>query len=212
MQSLEYTTQTRSALANNTPNPTAAPTFCKCTCFSNSTIVRLGPKDSSSSSPAGGSSPSPNRNDDGSNNPNLFLRSLNPFTTFPPPPSHLNNNNNDKRAASTSCAQCTRAFCLGYNLPICEHAEEKDVVTMCFQRDSRKDMIIVWGFIVGTLGLLGWAALKRLVELREDRSKIAGASPLGGGGGSGIGMGLPGGGVGGGRREDRGAYAPVGAR
>jgi len=41
---------------------------------------------------------------------------------------------------------------------------------MCFQRDSNKDKIIVWGFIVGTLGLLAWAAFKRVVQWRGDRS------------------------------------------
>lgn len=42
--------------------------------------------------------------------------------------------------------------------------------TMCFQRDSNKDKIIVWGFLIGTVGLLGWAAFKRVVELREARA------------------------------------------
>lgn len=37
---------------------------------------------------------------------------------------------------------------------------------MCFQRDSNKDKIIVWGFIMGTLGLLGFAAFKRFNERR----------------------------------------------
>lgn len=43
---------------------------------------------------------------------------------------------------------------------------------MCFQRDSNKDKIIVWGFIFGTLGLLGWAAFKRVLEWREARSIV----------------------------------------
>ncbi|KAK3316554.1 hypothetical protein B0H66DRAFT_441064, partial [Apodospora peruviana] len=89
---------------------TASQTFCKCTCFTNSTIIPLGP-------------------------------------------SH----GDPSRAASSSCGQCNRAFCLKYNLPICKDAEEKDVLTSCFQRDSTKDQIIVWGFIIGTVGLLGWA-------------------------------------------------------
>lgn len=38
---------------------------------------------------------------------------------------------------------------------------------MCFQRDSNKDKIIVWGFIVGTVGLLGWAAFKKVVAWRQ---------------------------------------------
>lgn len=41
---------------------------------------------------------------------------------------------------------------------------------MCFQRDSNKDKIIVWGFILGTVGLLGWAAFKRVVEVRGKRA------------------------------------------
>lgn len=40
---------------------------------------------------------------------------------------------------------------------------------MCFQRDSNKDKIMVWGFIVGTVGLLGWAGFKRAVEWRDGR-------------------------------------------
>jgi len=40
---------------------------------------------------------------------------------------------------------------------------------MCFQRDSNKDRIIVWGFILGTTGLLGWAAVKRVLEMREGK-------------------------------------------
>lgn len=162
-----------------TARSTAAPTFCKCTCFTNSTIVRLGPKDSSTGSdPVSAPSTQP------PSSRSLFLRSLNPFTTLEP--------DHEKRAASSSCAQCTRAFCLAYNLPICKKAEEKDVVTMCFQRDSRKDMIIVWGFIVGTLGLLGWAAVKRVVEVSEQK-RMAGRGAIG----------LP-------SSVDRGAYAPVG--
>ncbi len=42
---------------------------------------------------------------------------------------------------------------------------------MCFQRDSRKDQIIVWGFILGTAGLLGWAALQRVLEMRDGQRK-----------------------------------------
>lgn len=119
-----------------------------------------------------------------------LLRSLNPFTSSPPRPA------SQKRAASASCTQCTRAFCLNYNLPICKAAEEKDVVTLCFQRDSRKDQVIVWAFILGTTGLLGWAGVKRIVELREGKK----LSPAGG-------IGLPGAGLA--ASQDRGNYVPV---
>lgn len=76
-----------------------------------------------------------------------------------------------KRSSSSSCNECNRAFCMSYNLPICKDAEEKDVQTMCFQRDSRKDQIIVWVFILGTGGLLSWAGIRRLLALREGRDR-----------------------------------------
>lgn len=55
---------------------------------------------------------------------------------------------------------CTKQFCLDYNLPICAKAEEKDVFTTCFQRDSVKDEVVVVGFVGITMGLLAWAAVK----------------------------------------------------
>lgn len=63
---------------------------------------------------------------------------------------------------------CNRAFCLSQRLPICKDAEEKDVFTMCFQRDSRKDQIVVLTFIAGTMALLGWAAVRKLLERRNN--------------------------------------------
>jgi len=65
---------------------------------------------------------------------------------------------------------CNRAFCLSQRLPICKEAEEKDVFTTCFQRDSRKDQIVVLTFIAGTLGLLGWAAIRKIIEKRKAAS------------------------------------------
>jgi hypothetical protein len=88
----------------------------------------------------------------------------------------------DGRTASSSCTQCNRAFCLSNTLPICKGAEEKDVLTMCFQRDSRKDQIIVWTFILGTAGLVGWAGLRRVLEMRQVKG-LALPGPLGGGAG-----------------------------
>lgn len=75
-----------------------------------------------------------------------------------------------RRVASKSCSDCTKAFCLNQGIDICKDAEEDDVVTMCFQRDSNKDKIIVWGFILGTTGLLGWALFKRIMAWRGERS------------------------------------------
>ena len=62
---------------------------------------------------------------------------------------------------------CNRAFCLSQHLPICKNAEEKDVFTTCFQRDSRKDQIVVLTFIAATLGLLGWAGVRKVIEKRK---------------------------------------------
>ncbi|KAK3682304.1 hypothetical protein B0T22DRAFT_432815 [Podospora appendiculata] len=164
----------------------SAPTFCKCTCFTNSTIIPLGPQ------------------------------SGNPPAQPPPPPSKPNTTPANivlARGTSSSCTQCNRAFCLNYNLPICKDAEEKDVLTSCFQRDSRKDQIIVWGFILGTAGLLGWAGVRRLLEMREGRKTVfgsAGGSGLVGGTGRvASAFGRRGGGGGGVDNRDRGAYSPL---
>ncbi|KAF4465798.1 MFS transporter [Fusarium albosuccineum] len=125
-------------MANNIP---AAPTFCKCTCFKNSTIIPLGPKDESSSRQLR-SAP-------------LFDNPLQTRSELQP------------RSKSKSCSECTKAFCLKQGIDFCKDATEEDVTTMCFQRDSNKDKIIVWGFIIGTVGLLGWAAFKKVISWRE---------------------------------------------
>ncbi|UQC91340.1 uncharacterized protein CLUP02_16874 [Colletotrichum lupini] len=105
-----------------------SPTFCKCTCFKNSTIVALGPQKADGEPP--GNAPPSSRDTSSS--------------------SLLN-----KRAASSSCSQCTKAFCLSRGIDFCSKAKDEDVQTMCFQRDSNKDRVIVWGFLLGTSGLLG---------------------------------------------------------
>ncbi|CEJ93968.1 hypothetical protein VHEMI09525 [[Torrubiella] hemipterigena] len=120
-----------------------APTFCKCTCFKNSTIIALGPQHQTESRSLPLSDP-------------VSLGSAD---------AGLN-----ARTPSTSCSDCTKAFCLNQGLAICKKATEEDVFTLCFQRDSNKDKIMVWGFIIGTLGLLGYAAFKRVLEHREGRA------------------------------------------
>ncbi|CAL3963859.1 unnamed protein product [Diplocarpon coronariae] len=110
------------------------PSFCKCTCFTNSTIIPLSTHSSSSS------------------------------------------NKNSPRAASVSCATCNKAFCLSQRLPICKDAEEKDVLTTCFQRDSTKDQIVVLTFIAGTVGLLAWAGVRKIVEKRRGEGLRIGES------------------------------------
>ncbi|KAF9873426.1 hypothetical protein CkaCkLH20_09239 [Colletotrichum karsti] len=125
----------------------SAPTFCKCTCFKNSTIVALGPQ----------------RSDDKSESSPRDI-----------PSSNLHQE--AKRAASSSCSQCTKAFCLSRGIDFCRDATEENVQTMCFQRDSNKDRVIVWGFLLGTTGLLGWAAFKRAQELREGKRQAEAAA------------------------------------
>ncbi|CAK7264538.1 hypothetical protein SEPCBS57363_001123 [Sporothrix epigloea] len=143
------------------------PTFCKCTCFTNSTIIPLGPQhlgDGSAQKPP----PSAKRE----------AAVAVPFSPAPAPAPALL----ASRASSSSCSQCNRAFCLQYNLPICKGAEEKDVVAMCFQRDSRKDQIIVWCFLLGTGCLLGWTAVQRIVKMWEtDTGNGRGANGRDGG-------------------------------
>lgn len=100
-------------------------------------------------------------------------------------------------------------------------------MAMCFQRDSRKDQIIVWCFILGTAGLLGWAAVKRVLEAKGGLGGV-GLPGLGAlrsgrttGRSGGLGHGLRdsglqqrrGGGLGGGSNTDetaRGAYTSLG--
>lgn len=92
----------------------APASFCKCTCFSNSTIIPLDPPKPESSSFAA----------------NLLLRD------------HDDDNEDeqagsvDKRANSyqaLSCNDCNKKFCLGYDLPVCKGAKEDDVVSTCFR-------------------------------------------------------------------------------
>lgn len=46
--------------------------------------------------------------------------------------------------------------------------------TTCFQRDSRKDQIIVLLFIAVTVGLLAWAGVRKVLEKRGlGRESIA---------------------------------------
>ncbi|KAG5944339.1 hypothetical protein E4U59_007320 [Claviceps monticola] len=155
-----------------------APVFCKCTCFKNSTIIPLGPKSQQPQSDS--SSHAFLSRFFSSDSLPLFAA---PLSAGPKPADSLVRGNDDDdddtrswsnnvspRSLSTSCSECTKSFCLNQGIDFCKEAKEEDVVTMCFQRDSNKDRIIVWGFILGTTGLLGWAALKRFIEQRDQRA------------------------------------------
>ncbi|KAL4913167.1 hypothetical protein BDW62DRAFT_169506 [Aspergillus aurantiobrunneus] len=127
--------------------------FCKCTCFSNSTIIPL----------------DPDKGDSSLHNALNLLSHRESIAT-----------QNEERAGnyrSLSCNDCNRKFCLGYDLPTCKGAKEDDVFTTCFQRDSRKDEAIVFIFIIATGGLLLWAVFRPWVQkwieaARERRSYI----------------------------------------
>ncbi|KAK9480179.1 hypothetical protein V1514DRAFT_326622 [Lipomyces japonicus] len=100
----------------------AVSSFCKCTCFTNSTIVRMSDEKYDS--------------------------------------------------ASQACLDCTRRFCLDYNLPICKDAsEDTDVSTVCFQRDSVKDETVVILFIVFAGGLILYALAKIGYAKWQDRQQ-----------------------------------------
>ncbi|KAG5957761.1 hypothetical protein E4U58_005676 [Claviceps cyperi] len=152
-----------------------APVFCKCTCFKNSTIIPLGPKSQQPKSDS--SSHALLSRFFYSDARSLFAA---PLSAGPELADSLvrgndddtqsHSNNVSPRSLSTSCSECTKSFCLNQGIDFCKEAKEEDVVTMCFQRDSNKDRIIVWGFILGTTGLLGWAALKRFIEQRDQRA------------------------------------------
>ena len=71
-----------------------------------------------------------------------------------------------------SCNKCNRAFCLSQGIEGCKTAAEKDVFTTCFQRDSRKDQIIVLLFIVVTMGLLAWAGVRKVLEKRGSGNAV----------------------------------------
>ncbi|ROT42630.1 hypothetical protein SODALDRAFT_326787 [Sodiomyces alkalinus F11] len=172
----------------------STPTFCKCTCFKNSTVVPLDSqaKYPSSSSSSSSSPPSSLHRRDLFSAP-IFA----PLPNFPFQPDATTNEKTRtrrseghqiaRRGPPADCTKCTKAFCLAQKLPICTDATEEDVQTSCFQRDSRKDRIIVWGFIVVTGGLLGWAAARRVFQSREAPHmgvfrSLRGYAPLGRGG------------------------------
>jgi len=124
----------------------SATSFCKCICFNNSTIIALNPPTASSAT---------------SERQNVGLLAHRDQDAPAPPKQHQH---------KLTCADCTRAFCLDYNLPICKNAREEDVFTTCFQRDSIKDETVVIIFLILTTGLLGWALIKPWIDRLRERS------------------------------------------
>ncbi|KAL1622367.1 hypothetical protein SLS54_004931 [Diplodia seriata] len=122
--------------------------FCKCTCFTNSTIIHL--DDPSPYSSKSGSSKSDSSKSSGSS---LFSRAK------------------DSKKTGRTCNDCNKKFCLDYNLPICHSAKEEDVYSECFQRDSAKDQAVVVIFITATVSLLIYAAARPYVDRWQEKVK-----------------------------------------
>ena len=115
--------------------PSTAPTsFCKCTCFTNSTII---PLDAPSSANRPYTDPGNNLlvsrrpaepNDDGAQEP------------VETPGNGDTGGEKDgseegrKEYRAGNCNDCNRQFCLDYNLPICHGAGMDDVFTTCFRK------------------------------------------------------------------------------
>lgn len=88
---------------------TAPASFCKCTCFTNSTIIHL---DDPSPYSSKGSSKSDSSKSSGAS---FFSRAK------------------DSKKTGRTCNDCNKKFCLDYNLPICHNAKEEDVFSECFR-------------------------------------------------------------------------------
>lgn len=137
-------------LSYHSYSPSAAPTsFCKCTCNTNSTIIPLDAPPSADKPTAPSTS-----------SKRLFLRDEPQLGLALSPRDILPTDGAENRVHGRTCADCNKQFCLSYNLPICAGVKEENVFTTCFQRDSVKDQLVVWIFIVATLGLLTWATVK----------------------------------------------------
>ncbi|WEW59034.1 hypothetical protein PRK78_004502 [Emydomyces testavorans] len=117
--------------------------FCKCTCFSNSTIIPLGPPKPHTSSrpkPDKRSIPAPSFFDTfRTNEDSAAVFSPRKATSEQPTQPETDNPNSsaddkdDKKFRAANCNDCNRKFCLDYQLPMCKGAKEADVVTTCFR-------------------------------------------------------------------------------
>lgn len=122
-----------------TPAPTS---FCKCTCFSNSTIILLDAPSSHSSRSLHASLPRTAQGDDVEE----LLPEDPPIETSPPDEGesrpeegegggdNRKENGDRKEYRAGNCNDCNRQFCLDYNLPICKGAGMEDVATTCFRK------------------------------------------------------------------------------
>jgi hypothetical protein len=100
---------------------TAPTSFCKCTCFSNSTIIPLDPAKSGTSSSAL------------DNALHLNKRAFDAFKAGAEIEDEYSLNKRAAKYRALSCNDCNRKFCLDYELPTCKGAKEDDVFTTCFR-------------------------------------------------------------------------------
>ncbi|KAK2879477.1 hypothetical protein FQN49_000835 [Arthroderma sp. PD_2] len=138
--------------------------FCKCTCWSNSTIIPLGPPETIA----------PLDPRDRLSFRDFISTRDNEVTS---PEDGEGGDDETKDHGGRSCNDCNRRFCLDQHLPKCKGAVEENVFTTCFQRDSNKDKAVVFIFIIATSSLLAWAAVKPWAEVwiqrfRERRSYL----------------------------------------
>lgn len=112
-----------SLLQLSTAAKSTAISFCKCICFNNSTIIALNPPSSKKSSSHRLEIRSPGLLDDISSALTGRDEAQRQEEKTPAKPHH-----------KLTCADCTRAFCLDYNLPICKDATDEDVFTTCFRK------------------------------------------------------------------------------
>ena len=128
---------------SNLTSCTAPTSFCKCTCFTNSTII---PLDAPNITPAKPPSFLYSRQPEHS-------ESEEPLPEDPPPSDNTDPLENTeegteenagkeggkeeegdrKEYRAGNCNDCNRQFCLDYNLPICRGAGMEDVFTTCFR-------------------------------------------------------------------------------
>ncbi|KDB24201.1 hypothetical protein H109_03938 [Trichophyton interdigitale MR816] len=129
--------------------------FCKCTCWTNSTIIPLGP-------PGSVAPLDPQPRDTLSFRD--FISGRGNGVVKLPTPDGGEGDDEVKDHGGRSCNDCNRRFCLDQHLPKCKGAVEENVFTTCFQRDSNKDKAVVFIFIIATASLLAWAAVKPWAE------------------------------------------------
>jgi hypothetical protein len=97
---------------------TSATSFCKCVCFTNSTIIALNPP-----------------TDTTSRSSLKFSRSIPALHPRDSPSDDSSPSSDEKQPHhhKPTCADCNRAFCLNQGLKICENAKEEDVFATCFR-------------------------------------------------------------------------------